>query len=491
MPTIRIERTPVEAYYLGYLGFDHLQLMLEPTPLTGVPVPQDEWYIMEGVRLPAGDRVLLSVLGETGNLTLRAAAGGLSGEALEAYIGTPETRGSRVLVTVNAGEIWQQMAFHASDISDTQYSYWGYGLPASPVSTLNSTSFVTSVLYFSGVDISTNAPYRLRYSPGTETLLGGFDNDTLTITGNFTAIYGGFGQDILSGINDETRVDRLYGGGDNDTFIWSRGVDYLHGGDRSFTYAEDGVDTVDFSGAGEVEIVGFEHHIPHRTPQYIATHEGGITWMFSIERVLWASNSSDHITVGPGVDLIQVPLTMQFGGDSGDPRGDELDFAQGTDGLIINSASSTAVWVQAVGAQGDGGIWVDSVEWITASQGDDSVYAHEGMRGVDAGLGDDLVDARLVEAFGGNSPLGYDIEIYGGEGSDTIVSGAGRTYAVGGDGADTFVLSTLSSNQAQTVEFVIEGADASDTLLIPYNYFNGSNLGYEDSQLMQVLGGIG
>ena len=81
-----------------------------------------------------------------------------------------------------------------------------------------------------------------------------------------------------------------------------------------------------------------------------------------------------------------------------------------------------------------------------------------------------MLDARLVAAFTGDSPLGYDIELDGGAGDDTIVSGSGRTFARGGDGADLFVLSDMTSGDG-TIEFIIDDADASDKLYIPHEMF--------------------
>lgn len=472
---IRIERTPIQTFYLGYFGFDHLQLVYEPISTTSVALPQDEWFIMEGVRLPTTGGVILSVLGANGNLPLRLAAGGLTGDALVSEIGTPESRGSRLIVTSNEDAVWRALSFHAQDILDTAYAYNGYGSSSSVNPTLNSTSFIASVLYFAGLDITANLPNRLRFSPGYQTLLGGYENDDLTIDANFNAIFGGFGEDTLHGIDDQNRIDRLYGGGDNDTLRWSPGVDFLHGGDRSLDYASDGIDTVDFSGAGEVFIEAFPFATDHRTPQYVARYDTGIAWLFSIERLTWTSNSSDHITTGEGVELILEPLTLSFGGDSGDPRGDQLDFANHTDGLLFNGSTDTAHFIQALSGNGQGGWWVDSVEWLIGTQGNDRFYTNAELRGVEAGPGNDFVDVRDSTPFAGTSPLGYDIEVYGGDGNDIIVSGHGRTYAEGGEGADIFVLSSLTSGN-DTTELVIVNADASDHLYVPYNLFNGSGL---------------
>ncbi|MCB1521515.1 MAG: cadherin-like domain-containing protein, partial [Hyphomicrobiaceae bacterium] len=492
MPNIRVERAPVGPFFLGYFGFDHLNLAFEPDSLTGVPVPQDEWFVMEGVRSVTLSGPVLAVLGATGNMTLRIANGAVGGDELVAEIGTPETRGSHILNVPVPETTWASMASHALDIQDTQFRYTAYGLSASVNPPLNSTSFIASLMHLAGIDFATNAPRGLRLSPGSETLLGTYDNDIFSLDERINSVFSGYGEDTLQGIHNTSRIDRLYGGGDNDMFLWSRGVDFIHGGDRSLRYADDGIDTIDFSGAGNVHIILVSANSPeHVTPDYVAYHGGHAVWMFSIERLIWNGDGTDNITTGPGLELVEIPLTMDLGGDSGDPRGDELSFEETTDGITVNAGTDTAHFIQSTGAGGPGGWWVESVEWIHGSSGNDRIYTNSELRGIEGGIGDDLIDARLISAFAGTSPEGYDIEIYGGEGSDTIVSGLGITYADGGDGSDTFVLAGLSESSGATIEFIIENADSGDSLVVPYNYFNGSGAGFDGSELMPVLGAIG
>ncbi|MGD9669124.1 MAG: hypothetical protein AB7U75_08700 [Hyphomicrobiaceae bacterium] len=493
MANIRIERVPIEKFYLGYLGFDHLQLVLEQDSLTSVPVPQEGWYVMEGLRLVKGGEVKLGVLGEYGNLTLQLANGGITGSELEAAIGTPETRGSRIISVSDPLSTWAQMANHATGIADQYYDYNGYGGAGSLSPTLNSTSFIASALYAGGISITENLPHNLRFSPGMETLLGGNGDDLMRIQAQFTAVFGGYGQDLLQGLDDPTRIDRMFGGADNDLFSWSQGKNYLHGGDSSWTYAEDGIDTVNYSGAGNVYIELVQGWVEHKTPQYMAIFNTGIDYLLSIERLVWNDQSSDTITTGPGVELIETPLSIYMGGESADAAqgmGDTIDFSASTTGLVINRATDSAHFVNASGQRGEGGIWIDSVEWVIGSSGNDMIYANAGLRGIEGGEGDDFIDAHLVGAFSGASPQGYDVELDGGEGADTIVANAGRTLISGGSGSDIIVASAMTSGDEQT-EIVIENADSSDKLYVAYNYFNESGQGYDGSKLMQLTGAIG
>mgnify|MGYP001361153903 CR=1 FL=1 len=493
MAYIRIERLPVEKYYLGYLGFDHLQLVLEQDSLTSVPVPQEGWYVMEGLRLNGGVGPKLGVLGEFGNLTLQVANGGLTGAELKAAIGTPEARGSRIISVSDPLTTWAQMANHATGIADQYYDYNAYGSAGSLSPTLNSSSFIASALYAGGISITDNLPHNLRYSPGMETLLGGNGDDLMRIQSQFTAVFGGFGQDLLQGLDDPSRIDRMYGGADNDLFSWSQGKNYMHGGDSSWSYAEDGLDTVNYSGAGNVYIELVPGWVEHKTAQYVAIHNSGIDYLLSIERLVWDDQSSDTITTGPGIELIETPLSIYMGGEStgsAQSKGDVIDFSASTTDLVINRATDNAHFVSATDQKGGGGIWIDSVEWITGSSGADKVYASAALRGFEGGKGDDFIDAHLIEAFSGSSPKGYDVELDGGEGSDTIIANAGRTFLSGGEGSDIIVASAMTSSDTLT-EIVIENADASEKLYVAYNYFNESGQGYDGSQLMQLTGAIG
>ena len=124
------------------------------------------------------------------------------------------------------------------------------------------------------------------------------------------------------------------------------------------------------------------------------------------------------------------------------------------------------------------------------SAADDVIYGGAGLHGIEGGGGADLIDARDVTPGTGTSPEGYDLEIDGGQGDDTIVIGEGSTLLRGGAGSATFVLSTLDG-VARGDEIVFADADSSDRLLVPYDLFNGSGGDYEGSDLLPVLGAHG
>jgi Ca2+-binding RTX toxin-like protein len=109
------------------------------------------------------------------------------------------------------------------------------------------------------------------------------------------------------------------------------------------------------------------------------------------------------------------------------------------------------------------------------------------MTGAEGGDGNDMLSGRSSTPMSGLSPRGFDIELSGGTGNDTLISGTGRSLASGGAGADTFVLSSLSGPSGVT-EFVIADADTSDRLFVPYNFITPVPGDYEGSLLFPILG---
>ena len=148
---------PVQLFALGFLGFDHLQLVYQPDDTRS---RQDDWYVMEGVREVARDGTFLGIEGADGRTTL-SVANLAAREALVAKIGTPELRGSRCLAC-DGGALgaWETMASYARDIEEQDYPYIAYGLPGSPTPTINSSSAIASLIYYSGLDPAEAAAVR-------------------------------------------------------------------------------------------------------------------------------------------------------------------------------------------------------------------------------------------------------------------------------------------------------------------------------------------
>ncbi|MFA5949280.1 MAG: calcium-binding protein [Hyphomicrobium sp.] len=350
MPAIRVERLPVQTFGLGFLGFDHLQLVFQPGG-AAEPTSQERWFVIEGVRELAGATTRLGVEGWHGGTTLAEANGGASGAELAAKIGTAEFRGSRELVSgQDAHETWASLVSFAADIEAQGFPYIAYALPSSPLPTLNSTSLIGSLLYHAGFSPAEARPFGTRLSPGMTTLLATSGDDTVSLgASDFTAILAGAGQDTLFGSDDAQRIDKLYGGKGDDRVHWSAGFNIFHGGEPSLAYAADGVDTVTYAGTGKIRVDAAASPVEHYRPDFIVTHPGGTDHLFSIEELSWDA-SNDTVTLGQGVGMIgqgRVPLTLRLGDGDNTVDGSLGTFptriiaGTGQDTIIVGSGPMT------------------------------------------------------------------------------------------------------------------------------------------------------
>lgn len=487
MPTLRIERVPIQVFNLGLFGFDHLQLVYEQDRSSA---NQAAWYVLEGLRDSAAGGPFLGVEGTDGQTTISAANGGARDLDLIRLIGTPETRGS-VIIPVLGGvtAAWETMASFGGSIDEQKLPYIGFGFEGSVTPTINSSSVVASLLFYAGIDIANYLPIGVGFSPGTRTLVGTNNDDELQIVNGFNALVGGGGNDRLEGGTDASLIERFLGGEGNDKIAWSSGFNLIHGGQPRLEYELDGDDTVDYTGVGLVTIDVNNYAIPHLSPEYIATHSDGVDNLFSIEGIDF-NPDSDTIVLGEGVELILDDLTLKLDTQDSTGKGDAVSFKDATAGLIINAAGGSNYFVQGVNnpTGSASGIWLDSAEWIEGSQGGDKIYAGKGARGLEGNAGDDIIDARGADRFT-RSQNGYDIQIFGGEGNDTIISGRGVSVATGGAGADRFVLSVLTEGKSM-VEFVITDAGSSDRLFAPHEFFTETYSGLDGSTLLPILGGF-
>ncbi len=476
---IRLEWTPIRVHSLGMLGFDHLLLTYQQF----ANINQDTWYVIEGVK---GNPMLL-VDGANGSMTLSQANENLTGEALIERIGTPEKRGSRIMPVEQPFTGWNTMATYASDIYG-EFAYSVLGIPGTVRPTSNSTSLIASLLYYVDVDIMTVLPAGLRRTSGLHTLLGTQSDDELVTTDTFHTILSGKGNDTITG---STRSEKLYGGAGDDVIKWSGGFDIIHGGQWKMPHQDDGTDTIDVTGIGQVIIRRGMFDAEGYAPDFVMHKSGFDTAnLYSIERIQWSALTDRFFL--EETKILEDGLLLKMGlEDAGE--GDRFEFAALTEGLELVATGAQEMFVRvAATATADKGSWLDSVEWIEASQGNDRIYAASNVHGIEGGNGNDLIDVRLSTPFALSSPLGYDAEIYGGMGDDTLVGGAGRFLMRGEDGADVFIVGAMTeAGFAGDVEIVVEGADGSDALFVPYAFLDGSNGAYDGSQLLQLKGGFG
>ncbi len=411
MPSVRIEWVPVQIYGLGRLGFDHLQLVFEPGDAGAGS--QDSWFVMEGVRDATPYGIFLGVDGADGRTTL-ATANLASRTALAEKIGTPSLRGSRPLpYDGDEFRAWETMASFARDIDTQDFPYIAYGLPGSPTPTINSSSAVASLVHYSGLDPTQTLPYGMHRSPGMSTLLGTSGDDHMRIEHGFTTLLGGAGDDTFTGSSDANAIEKFYGGEGDDLVRWSAGFNIVHGGQPQLAYADDGIDAMDYSGAGEVTISFNRHWIAHKVPNYVATFETGVDHLFSIERLQW-SDKTDRIVLGKGVDLLEDNHVVRPAADAG-ARHMRSAYIVAEDTAIIGDASS----------------------------GDD------GDNRIIGTAGNDVIDAKA-----GNDTL------YGGRGDDVLIGGPGSDGYVylQGDGNDIVI--DLTSGTDDVDELVLAGGIA-------------------------------
>ena len=254
-----------------------------------------------------------------------------------------------------------------------------------------------------------------------------YDDDT---------ILSGDGDDKLEGRDGLTETDKFYGGLGNDEIKWSKGINYIHGGQPVMPYEDDGTDLVDYTGVGIATLNYSKALIPDLVPDFTVVHSNGTDFLFSIERLCW-SETNDQLVLGKGIELLKDKSWFQFFDQSPGTDGDIMDFSREQSGLLYRPSDEADIALIQGGASPDdhSGIFVESLETLIGSAGNDRIYASSGLFKVDSGEGDDLLDGRGSAAFSGLSVQGYDLEIYGGEGDDTIISGSGRSLAIGGAGA--------------------------------------------------------
>ncbi len=341
MPRIRIEWVPVQTFGLGLLGFDHLQLVYQPSEADG-PGGQDAWFVMEGVREAVGDEAFLGIEGADGRTTL-SVANLAARDALIAKIGTPGHRGSRALpYGGDEFQAWETMASYARDIERQDFPYIAYGLPGSATPTINSSSAIASLIYYSGLDPAACLPFGVHLSPGFDTRLGTSGDDAMRIEYGFTTLLGGQGRDEFIGGSDLQSIEKLYGGAGDDLFHWSAGFNIIHGGQPQLDYARDGTDIVDYSGAGTVTITFNRHWVPHKAPNYVAVFAKGRDHLYSIERIQW-NETTDRIVLGDGVDLVEDDAILNPG---------ELERSHLRSGRLIHDGG-TALTSRILGGDGD------------------------------------------------------------------------------------------------------------------------------------------
>ncbi|HZF04437.1 MAG TPA: Ig-like domain-containing protein [Patescibacteria group bacterium] len=242
--------------------------------------------------------------------------------------------------------------------------------------------------------------------------LGGDDRVTLRNRKTDASVDGGAGNDVIDGSRVTTGKLTLLGGAGNDMLIGGGGDDRLEGGSGNDTLeGGPGKDTV-LGGDGDDRLTG-------------GIGDDSIAGGDGADVVTWSrGDGSDAIDGGTGADAV-----LMYGSASADD--------------VAIRASDTHVNVSIGGARLD----LQGIERlaIDSGAGADTIRIGD-LRGtvlafieVDAGAGNDVVDASATNATLTLRGGAGDDTLLGGSGNDRIEGGAGRETIHGGDGNDTIM----------------------------------------------------
>lgn len=310
---------------------------------------------------------------------------------------------------------------------------------------------------------------------GNDTLTGGDGNDALFGGSGDDVLSGGNGDDVLGGNSDEDGDYLVEGRTDNDTLYGGNGADEVYTNIHAYSST---LTNGSFDAAGTDSISGFERAFAGRSFE--------LTFFDYQSLLIDASNFSGSVTLhgGGGNDTL-----------IGGAFADELQGHGGNDSLLGLGGNDTLF-----GSEGNdvlrGGGGSDS---LVGNEGNDSLYGQGAVDTLDGGSGVDLLDGgtsglfladqidgsvtmtntgyltaggdrAIAETFGGITLSGGDgndnidingftacrVTVYGGNGDDSVLGGAGVDLIYGGSGNDVL----LGGGGAD----IIYGQDGNDTV---------------------------
>ena len=310
------------------------------------------------------------------------------------------------------------------------------------------------------------------YTSGADLIEGSADNDYL---------HGGSGDDELKGLDGD---DHITGGTGNDKIYGGPGDDYLFGWNgNDEIFGEDGDDVI----------------YGHEDKDYLDGGNG--------DDLIYGWDGNDEIEGGLGDDII-------YGGTDDDLiYGDSDDGESSNDGhdIIYASTGDDVVWGRGgndiiYGHSGDdelhGGTGDD---FIDGNEGNDTLV---GMRGNDelfGSGGDDLIygDNSTGESATDGSDIlwgGFgDDQLFGRGGDDYLIGQSGINSLTGGEGSDTFVLSSYSSEGSQDIiKDYVDGTDKIGLINIDFDSLTitqnvnavDTNIADADGNIIAILEGV-
>ncbi len=306
---------------------------------------------------------------------------------------------------------------------------------------------------------------------------GGDGNDTIfvDIAGTKTTIYGGNGNDAITGntgidtlygdagddvINGGTGADMLYGGSDNDKLTGGAGNDTIYGGDgndvingdadNDIIYGEGGNDTM-YGGAGVDKLFGgADDDVIHgEADNDIVNGDTGNDSIYggTGNDTLNGGSGNDIVDGGDGADTINgddgddvmnggAGIDLMYGGNgndtlSGGNDNDKLWGGMGND-VILGGLGSDYLYGEVGNDNLDGGAGIDYLyggtgnDTLSGGTEVDYLYGEDGNDTLNGGDGNDTMT-------GGN----HDDTLYGGAGNDTMAGDSGHDSIYGDAGMDT------------------------------------------------------
>lgn len=277
---------------------------------------------------------------------------------------------------------------------------------------------------------------------GTQPIVGTTGDDSLSTSGNQSALDGGAGDDYLYA--NTTSNIALYGGAGNDSLHGSVGNDILNGGTGNDNLnGGTGNDTYMFGRGYGVDTI-IDRDAAERNVDTIRFMDDVASEDVIVRRV---GNNLELSIMGTGDKLIieQYFSRYYYSGyysyDVGE-NGNKVEQIVFNDGTIWSIADVKEKARDIVGTEGDESLtgYNDQDDRVIALAGSDYVSTGDGNDVINAGAGNDTVYAGT----GSDSLVGGDGNdtLYGNEGNDTLDGGAGVDKLEGGLGNDIYVFGT-------------------------------------------------
>jgi Ca2+-binding RTX toxin-like protein len=360
-------------------------------------------------------------------------------------------------------------------------------------------------------DILSQASALMPNAPG-QAPSGGLDNDTLVGTRGADVLSGLAGNDLLSGLAGD---DVLEGGTGNDTLMGGDGNDRLVGGegDDTFYVGRGGRDTVQ-TGQGLDRVVV-------TTADTAGTAQVVTLYLDAADTIDFGAYNPNSLSVSPygqdgqdivtltaadgrawqflhAPDLLDLRITAQEGQSR---RWLEVLARAGWPGLPAPSSGADVI----LGTDGPDALsGKGGSDLIDGGGGNDTLTGDWGQETLLGGAGDDLLRDPLdagntLDGGDGNDYLSVKSSqntLLGGAGNDTLWMASGSNVAIGGGGADLFVLNgDRNTSGAVTID-----ADQDDTIQVSQytaqqlvdgvNRFPVTSVAYVDGDAILSIQGV-